>query len=369
MTSKSNIDFPSEEYGADFWGTLDDSILNQDPRHNKNVSLYPSEASAVVRNKYDEVVVLGGCKRKAWFRNKLQRIERDKDHQTKHFEEIESQDFSAKDLWKFKLSSGVERDIHSEAKRAKTWYSNSHKFEWRIPVEGYEDALVRGEVDLVSRQEADSDNLVGIEVKSITGYYGQRKVFGAKSRKGHWLQEPEPKDANLLQTILYTLVFCILTDKFKYFKLVYISRENGDRTEFDVDLIPEEQEDGTIKHRVYVDRKPYQYELFAEDLIESYRELHRYVIDDVIPARDFELQYDDNRLQKLYNRNELSKTDSKKFESKGTLKKGDWQCSYCKFQAMCYTASGEPIDYNSVISVEEPLAGLNFEKFNPYELF
>lgn len=366
MTSKSNIEFPSETYASKFWGLLDESILHQDPRHSKDVSLYPSEASAVVRNQYDEVVILGGCKRKSWFRNKSQRVEREKDHQTEHFEEIQATEFTAKDLWKFKLSSGVERDLHHEAKRADIWYNNSHKFEWRIPVEGYEDALVRGELDLVVLQESGSENKIGVEVKSITGYYGQRKVFGAKSKRGGWIQEPAPKDDNLLQAILYTMVFCILTDLFKYFKLVYISRENGDRNEFDIDLIPEEQDDGLVKHRVYVDRKPYTYELYAEDLVDSYKELHRYVIDDIIPDRDFELQYSDNRLQKMYSRGELSKTDTKTYESGKTLKKGDWQCSYCKFQAMCYTKSGEPIEYQSGNSVEEPLTKVEFEKISPY---
>lgn len=369
MTSKSSKSFASSDVPLRFWDTLDASIMQQPSRHGKDVALYPSEASANVRNQYGEVVILGGCKRKAWFRNKLQRIEREKDYQTEHFDEIESAEFSPKDLWKFSLSSGAERDVSHETRRASIWYSNSHKFEWQIPVDGHEHALVRGELDLVVLQEPDSENRIGIEIKSITGYYGQRKVFGAKSSKGTWLQEPEPKDDNLLQVVVYAFVFCVLTNLLQYFKLVYISRENGDRTEFDIDLVPEVQEDGETKHRVYVNRKPYAYKLYAEDLVNSYKELHKTVIQDVIPDRDFELQYDKDKLQKLYSRGELSKTDEKTFESGKTLKKGDWQCSYCSFQSMCYAKNGDPIHYDTQPSIEEPLSKIEFKKISPYELF
>lgn len=338
-----------------FWDVLDSSILNQDRRHSKDVSLYPSEASAVVTDEYGETLVIGGCKRKAWFRNKLQRIERNKPHQTNKVDNIVAKEFSASDLWKFKLSSGVERDLHHESQRADVWFNHSHKFEWRIPVEGYEDALVRGEVDLVVLDEPGSEKKIGVEVKSITGYYGQRIVFGAKSRKGHWLQEPEPKADNLLQATLYTMVFVILTKLFEEFKLVYISRENGKRCEFDITLVEETQEDQSVRHRVYVDGSPYKYPLYAEDLVDSYKDLHRMVIDDIVPPRDFELYYTDHRIKKMYERNQLTKTEKTAYEQRGKLPKpkGDWQCSYCAYNSMCYTKSGDPIEYESTEHVEE----------------
>jgi len=329
-----------------FWDILDTSILKQDPRHSKNVSMYPSEASAVVTDADGDQLVIGGCKRKSWFRNKSQRVLRDKPYQTELFEEIKASEFTANDLWKFKLSSGVERDLHHEAKRAGVYYDESHKFEWIIPSEHDEEILVRGEVDLVIYQEPDSTDKVGIEVKSITGYYGQRLVFGKKSTKGHWIQKPEPKADNLLQAVLYTLVFCTLLRQFTAFKLVYISRENGERNEFDITLVPEIQDDESFKHRVYIDGKKYKYTLYAEDIMDSYKLVQDHVIADTLPPRDYALQYSTEHLQMLADKDLLTKKQKEKFEASGSLEKGDWQCSYCQFRDLCYDEEKNPIEYS-----------------------
>lgn len=369
MTSKSKIEFASNKHKMSFWDTLDESILDSDYRHDKDVAFYPSEARLVCKDEYSDTIVLGGCQRKSWFRNKLQRVERDKEHQTELFDAIDSIEHSASDLWKFKLSSGVESDIHAEARRANIYYDNSHKFEWDVSTKDLSDHyLVRGEIDLIVLEKPESDVKVGIEVKSITGYYGQRKVFGKRSSKGHWISKPEPKEDNLLQAVLYAYLFCIVKKELSYFKLVYISRENGERNEFDIDLIPEDV-NGVTRHRVYVDRAPYKYKIYAEDLTDSYEELHEAIVKDLLPTRDFQLQYSDSHIQKLYNRGELSKTDTAAFESKKTITKGDWQCSYCKFKDMCYDGS-QPIEYdNNYFTNSEMLSKLTFSTYDVNDLF
>ena len=98
-----------------FWDILDTSILKQDPRHSKNVSMYPSEASAVVTDADGDQLVIGGCKRKSWFRNKSQRVVRDKPYQTELFEEIKASEFTANDLWKF--IQAVKKKIKNKNKK------------------------------------------------------------------------------------------------------------------------------------------------------------------------------------------------------------------------------------------------------------
>lgn len=350
----SKLDLASVQYPCEFWGILDQSKLHQDPRPANEVSLYPSESSARVVNGYKDSEIIGGCNRKAWFRNKLQRVQRDKPHQSTLVEDIVQTDFTPQTLWKFELGNATEDSITNESKRAEIWAENSRRFEWNIPMteedlEQYGQPLIRGEVDLTVFQEPGSQNKIGVEIKSITGYVGQKQVFGSKSRKtGTWIpgKEPSPKQSHLLQASLYAYVFCTLNEEYKYFKLAYLSRENGNRIEFDIDIIPEEDEaKGEVKHRVYVDQEPYFPTLYIEDVLDRYIQLHKMLIDDTLPPRDFSLQYSDSQIQKLYSRDLLTKKGKSDYEAGKEVKKGDWQCSYCAFKDMCYDSFGTPIDY------------------------
>ena len=345
------MEFKSDSWS--FWETLDKSILVEDerPSSGKDVSMYPSEAAAFVKSANGNAYLIGGCRRKSWFRNKLQRQQKDKEHQTALFDEILFQDFTPKELWKFEISRRTEDLITDESKRASIWETNSHRFEWLIPYssdlfdfEKYGSFLIRGEVDLVVRPSPEKLP-IGIEIKSITGYYGQKQVFGTKSKYGHWINPPTPKEQNLLQTVLYAFKFSIIEKQYQYFKLVYFSREDGRRIEFNVDLIPEEVM-GSTRHKVYLNGKPYIHNLYAEDIIDSYRYIHKHIVDDTLPPRDFDLQYPDEKIKALAASGELSKTDMEKFKKNKPVVKGDWECSYCNYKSMCYKGT-TPIDYSA----------------------
>jgi hypothetical protein len=338
---------PSSLYASPVWNLLDASILVQPDRklNEREIALYPSEASALALNEYGEEVVLGGCIRKSWFRNKAQRIEHHKE--ISFIGDIETDLFSPQEMWKFAVSSKTEEAIREESKRAGIYHGHSHRFEYRPAVSEEQEAshglpLIRGEVDLIVKEAPDSENLVGIEIKSITGYYGQKQVFGVKNRAGTWTLQPEPKDNQLLQAILYAYYFCVLNKTYKFFKLMYLSRENGQRIEFDIDLVPHNG-----KHRVFINKEPYRYFLYAEDIVDRYILTHSYIMKDELPPRDFDLLYSQDKISTLAARGKLSKTDMAIFNSKGPsgIKKGDWSCGYCPFKSMCYKANGQPIDY------------------------
>ena len=328
------------------WEILDKQIASEKRNVNHDVSLYPSEASALIKNQYGEVVPVGGCLRKSWFRNKLQREERDKPHQTNAVEDIKKEEFTPQALWKFKVSQYTENAIAEECKKANILLEQGHRFTIDLPVEGYEDALIRGEVDIiVALQNTETEKVVncGLEVKSITGYHGQKMVFGHRSSRT--FIEAEPKIEHLLQAILYAFWFRDKKEKnnyvFHYFKLIYLSRESGDRIEYDISFKKEEK-----GHRVYLNGKPYKYELYAESIFERYKTLHRYIVDDIVPPRDYDVQYAKKKLELMYKRGLLSKTDKATWESKKAVKKGDWQCSYCPYKDNCYTPRGKAIEYD-----------------------
>jgi hypothetical protein len=337
----------SSVHSSSVWNTLDTSIVIQPDRklNEREIALYPSEASALAINEYGEEVVLGGCIRKSWFRNKAQRIEHH--NEISFIEDIEAEVHSPQQMWKFYISSKTEEAIREESIKAGIYHAHSHRFEYRLPCSKEEEALyglplVRGEVDLVVKESPESENLIGIEIKSITGYYGQKQVFGSRNKAGQWTVVPEPKDNQLLQAILYAYYFCVVNKTYKFFKLIYLSRENGQRIEFDIDLVPHNG-----KHRVYINKQPYRYFLYAEDIIERYVQTHFYIMKDELPPRDFDLYYSPEKIATLALRGKLSKTDMAIFNSKGgsAIRKGDWNCSYCPFKSMCYKPNGTPIDY------------------------
>jgi hypothetical protein len=336
-----------------FWSTLDASILAPDERRSSgsDVSLYPSEASALATDDAGNIHIIGGCNRKAWFRNKIQRQQKDAEHQTLLFDTIESHTYTATELWKFKMSCGVERDITEEAKRAGVWVDNSYRFEWYLPHDDnpelfatYGNYLIRGEVDLMVKSHREATDVIGIEIKSISGYKGPRTVFGVESRRGGWIVEPEPKGEHLLQATLYALHFIVELGTFNAFKIAYINRENGFRKEYDITLV-EETVDGTIRHRVHVDGTPYKYKLYAQDILDRYRALHKHIVDDTLPTRDYDLQYDKKRIATMAKSGDLSKADMELYKKGKNVVKGDWQCSYCPFKGMCYNADRTAIVY------------------------
>lgn len=365
-SKKKDVVLASEQYPFSFWQTLDRSIGNQPSRLRPDINLYPSEASAKIKNEHDEDIVIGGCVRKSWFRAMIQRMEATNvkpnlDHV------LAAEPFTPKELWKFSLSKYAEIAITDESKRACVYETNSFRFKWELPFP-YKalKPVISGELDLavaipnkedytlptfdrdgnpsIDPKDIKTDNIVGIEIKSISGYKGPRQVFGVKSKKGHWISLPEPKPEHLLQSILYHMYFCILKKEYRYWKLAYINRENGERKEFDIDLVKEKVASGKFLHRVYVDRQPYKYDLYAEHILQRYQELHTHLENETLPARDFELFYDQSKIALLAGRKELSKVDMELFSKGKKVRKGDWNCSYCPFKNICYETNGTPRD-------------------------
>jgi len=362
----TKVSFPSSEHKFSFWGTLDRSIANQPSRIRPDINLYPSEASAKIKNEHNEDIIIGGCVRKSWFRAMIQRMEATSikpnlDHV------LAAEPFTPKELWKFSLSKYAEIAITDESKRACVYETNSLRFKWELPFP-YKllKPVISGELDLavtipakedyelptfdrdgnpsINSSDIKTNNIVGIEIKSISGYKGPRQVFGVKSKKGHWISLPEPKPEHLLQSILYHMYFCILKKEYRYWKLAYINRENGERKEFDIDLIKEKVSNGKFLHRVYVDREPYKHVLYAEHILQRYQELHTHLENETLPGRDFELFYDQAKIATLASRKELSKIDMELFTKGKKVRKGDWNCSYCPFKNICYEANGTPRD-------------------------
>lgn len=184
--------------------------------------------------------------------------------------------------------------------------------------------------------------------KSVYGF-GGNAVLGtpADRRKGLL---GIPRDSNLIQTALYdwrTRVW----NNFEASRLTYGSRDTGRYAEYLVETRynAETEEDdifyaGIAPNHTSEQQAPYTIQnilsqfTFVQDSLDSGH----------LPNRDFELEYSEEKIAILYERGELNKADTARFEKRAQqivdgkskpimpVEKGDWHCNLCKFKAVCY---------------------------------
>jgi hypothetical protein len=73
-----------------------------------------------------------------------------------------------------------------------------------------------------------------------------------------------------------------------------------------------------------------------------------------VPARDYDLEYSEEKVTTLFNRGELNKSDTERYEKRKlqlvegkkkpvkAVEKGDWQCRLCSYKNICYGTDGTP---------------------------
>lgn len=316
------------------WDRLDAVMLKQRFDGERRNSLYPSEASAIAIDPITKKAqVLGGCARKVWYR-------------TMKFEE--SNPPSVKSLYTFAFGNVIEAFICDLIKQAGIYNNKSVKFWDRS-------SYVSGEIDIIADYPLENDKYVFIEVKStwggqiVNGYEAgaAKRLFLHYEGRGkeRALIQPVPKDNNLLQLVTYLYIHKDDPNLLGG-KLVYFLRDNCNKTEFDVVLVPE---DG--KYRVSVNGE-IDYSYYAEDIFVRYNDMLQKIKADIAavhsgtdrrnltpPERDFSLVYTDDQVEDLYERGKISKTAYNNHYSGKSI--GDFQCSYCSYKNLCYNLNNK----------------------------
>lgn len=174
-----------------------------------------------------------------------------------------------------------------------------------------------GRVDAIVADAHNSWTNLGLEIKS-TGQSGFRFV----SKK--------PKAAHVLQVMVYASAY---GPDVPNWKILYFCREPSawDPVEFDIRIM----EDGHVS----VNGQRWEGYTIA-GIYERYALLLRYVDaastgEQPIPPRDFDAQFSPERLQKMASSGMLSKTDAAAVRKGKAVKKGDWQCAYCRYKDRC----------------------------------
>tara|TARA_R110002020_G_scaffold268819_3_gene484048 strand:+ start:6518 stop:7672 length:1155 start_codon:yes stop_codon:yes gene_type:complete len=306
----------------DVWKHLDKEILRSRLKKTGPVHAYPSEASRIGKNPVTNMdMTIGACLRKQYYRYKNQLIERG--HTTGKL--YETTDLSATDLWKFAASFDTEHTIVEKSKEAGIWAENNKSFHMS-------ELNMKGELDLIL-MEPDTGKLIGVDVKSVYGYYGEKQVFGTKSdwskgRKG------TPKEDHVMQIALYTWYW---RDEIAYFKILYFSRGSGQRQEYTISLEPDGED-----FKVMIDDKYAGWNISA--MLDRYEALINATKTNTLPPREYDLYYSTEYIDALAEAGELSKTDKTKWDKGSKVVKGDWRCSYCSFKPNCYDSKGHPVN-------------------------
>jgi len=315
------------------WEKLDVEIARPRLPHNGPVHNYPSEASRVTIDPLTgKKAVIGKCLRAQFFRKITQLIERGyllNPTERELFEEIET--IGPQQLWKFKASYDTENTINDIAKMAGVFLEKSTTF--------FLDELdIKGELDAVFID--DDGNRVGIDYKSIYGYYGEKEVFGTPVQK-RMGKKGQAKDDNVMQIALYAWYWHPILS---YFKILYFSRGSAERNEFKVhvEFIPNTQLTST-KGDAYVFIDDIKQDWKISDLVDRYIALNDAVDTRTLPDREYDMYYSPEYIDVLAKAGELSKTDMDKWKKKQKVVKGDWRCVYCSYNQCCADKNGTPI--------------------------
>lgn len=325
----------------DVWGILDDQITRSIFPRTGHVHFYPSESSVEITDPVTNgTKVEGRCMRASYFRFTNQIISKGEDPDGDPWAESDN---SAQQEWKFEISRHAELMLTESAKRAGIYMGNSVAFL-------IHDINVKGELDIVVIDPWTED-LVGLEVKSIYGYHGEKEVFGS-TRDRKLGKKGKPKISHVLQTALYTWHW---RDTIKYFKILYFSRGNAQRAEFTI-KIEQFDNNGREDFHILIDNVIQEYTI--NSILDRIKRLESYIETQTLPPREFDLQYSDAYIQAMHLAGELGKTDTAAYEKaikKGKsplLKKGDWMCSYCSYASNCYDKSKHPIADNVIAEFE-----------------
>lgn len=315
---------------------------------------WPSEATAIVENEYGEPEVIGKCRRSAYFRLLLDAYSFSPTYEVFKplvdklvQEKIEVDPYMR---WIWVAGNLYEDYCVNVAKEAGVFISGQTQV--YVP-----EVNLSGKIDLVVINP--STKLFHIvEVKSVYGFNANRVLGTPAERKKGILGTP--RESHLMQLGLYQWWYANAREEFGKGLLVYGARDTGRYAEYEVTVEPVENEDGTTTDYIFYQgnspckTKKTNSGISIQSILNEYKQIAKSVDSGEIPDRDFDMRYDEEKLQLLFDRGQLSKRDSEQFEKRKAqiaegksrvvkqVEKGDWQCNYCSFRNICYNEDSSP---------------------------
>ena len=173
-----------------------------------------------------------------------------------------------------------------------------------------------------------------------------------------------PRDKNVMQIALYQWWFGN-PHGFEYARLIYGDRGEGRIAEYLIDVREDEPGIWDIYYQQIVPRIGVwtKASFSINDILDSIVYIKSHIANRTVPPRDFDWYIPKEKLDLMYSRNQLGKTDREQYEKhrdrvleneqliaagskpKADIKplvKEDWHCGRCDWRDVCYTEEGVP---------------------------
>ncbi len=167
-----------------------------------------------------------------------------------------------------------------------------------------------------------SKSKVGIEVKSVGGYHGVKGVIKVSRDVPFY-----PKLHHLVQALVYLDQFHKRCKDIEEWQLLYIDRESGDFASHRIRYVNSDH--------ILVNGEPTM--ITPDKIYSRWRRLWEHVETGSIPKRDFQIQYDMDRLRLLLEKGRLNRNDSSEVKKGNMISKGDAACGWCPYRTRCWT--------------------------------
>lgn len=317
----------------------------------KAPTLWPSECAAIMVNEHNESKNIGRCRRSIFFRFLLASFKYHEEYS--HYSELVKQvkraivpvDPYMRFIWAqgnlyedYLLNTSKESGVYIADQTAV--YVPSHN--------------VSGKIDIIVIDPCTEKYRI-VEAKSVYGF-NANFVLGTPSQRKQG-QLGTPKASYLMQLGLYQWWYANKREEFGDALLVCGARDTGRYAEFGVTV--DENEETGQNHIMYYFNNPcssekIDSEITIENILEQFSYIQNCLDSGVIPDKDFEISFSDEKIDTLYERNELNKSETQRYEKRQKqitegktrinkqIQKGDWQCSYCSYKDTCYKSNGEP---------------------------
>lgn len=317
----------------------------------KHPTQWPSEATAIVVNEYNEQEIVGKCRRSNFFRYLNDLYHFDTETYSDYYDFVNllnSNSIPADNYikWIWKQGELYEQYCVDLAKESGVFVAGQTNI--YIPK-----LNVSGKIDLVVINP-DTTKYHIVEVKSVYGF-NANGVMGTDSERKRG-ELGKPRESHLMQIGLYQWWYGNVHESFSEGLLVYGARDTGKYAEYKITV--EKEEDG-LDYIFYEGNSPNSTSktnsgISLQSVCAQYAYIKDCIDKKVIPERDYKLEYSDADIDLLYSRNLLNKTETAQYEKRLTqinegkeklnkqIEKGDWQCDFCQYKNICYDNNKKP---------------------------
>lgn len=219
------------------------------------------------------------------------------------------------------MGTKIEDGIIELLKNQGLWENNNVKWQ-AYGISGEVDILIRA---LNTEVTPPQEELYVVECKSCSGYYVNKELFGYYEGAGsnRTYVKGKPKDKHLLQSVLYAHVA-----KEKGYKgtiIFYVSRDESKFAEFLIEV--------DDQHRIYINGE-LDNRFTVLDILQRYEVLQEAIDNRELPDRDYQPEYTDAEVERLFASKEISKSARDNHINRTRLY-CDSECNYCEFKLKC----------------------------------